>query len=109
MSTGIVLEKTQSDILSQSWRISAQDTLTAYREAYNGSFPVHEKVEDILKVSSLDDIVEHFCIKKHSGKATLKHARTLFSHNSKDIEKWAFKGQSASSMGISISLCIQQV
>ena len=34
MPTGIVLDKTQSDILNQSWRISAPDKLTAYREAY---------------------------------------------------------------------------
>ena len=108
LSTGIVLDKTQSDILSQSWRISAPDKLTAYREAYKSSFPVHETAEDILKVPSLDDIVEHFLIKKHSGKATFKHARTLFSHNWKDIEKLAFKGQSAAQMGIIITLYIQQ-
>ena len=108
LSTGIVLDKTQSDILSQSWRISAPDKLTAYREAYKSSFPVHEKAEDILKVPSLDAIVEHFLIKKHSGKATFKHARTLFSHNWKDIEKLAFKGQSAAQMGIIITLYIQQ-
>ena len=77
LSTGIALDKTQSDIFSQSWRISAPDKLTAYREAYKNSFPVHEQAEDILKAPSLDDTIEHFLIKKHLGKATFKHARTL--------------------------------
>ena len=90
LSTDIALDKPQSDILSQSWRISAPDKLTAYREAYKRSFPVHVKAEVILKVPSLDDIVEHFLIKKHSGKSEFKHARTFLSHNWKDIEKLAF-------------------
>ena len=94
--------------LCQSWRISALDKLTAYREAYKSSFPVHKKAEDILKVPSLDDIVEHFFIQSHSGKATFKNARTLFSHNWKDIAKLACKGQSAAQMGIIIILYIQQ-
>ena len=41
VSTGIVLDKPQSNITSQSWRISAPDKLTAYREAYKSSIPVH--------------------------------------------------------------------
>ena len=41
MSIGIVLDKTQSNILSQSWRISVPDKLTAYKEACKSSFPVH--------------------------------------------------------------------
>ncbi|MCG8046013.1 MAG: hypothetical protein N0E48_10200, partial [Candidatus Thiodiazotropha endolucinida] len=47
---GILLDKTQTDILNESWRISAPIKLTAYREAYKGSFPVHDKAEEMLKV-----------------------------------------------------------
>ena len=53
---GILLDKSQSDILNEFWRISAPIKLIAYRDAYKSSFPVHEKVEDMLKVPSLDYI-----------------------------------------------------
>ena len=67
--------------ISQCWRKAAADKLTAYRDFYRNSIPVHEKSEDILKVRSLDDIVEHFLIKPCSGNAAFKHERTLFSHH----------------------------
>ena len=44
---GILLDKTQIDILNESWRVSVPFKLTAYREAYKGSFPVHEKAGDV--------------------------------------------------------------
>ena len=57
---GVLLEQAQCDILNESRRISKPSRLTAYR------------------VPSLDYIVEHFLIKQHSGKATFKRARSLF-------------------------------
>ena len=69
---GVLLDKAQCDILNVSWRISTPSRLTAYRDSYKNSFPVHERSEEFPKVPSLDDIVEHFLSKRHSGKATFK-------------------------------------
>ena len=54
----------------------------------------------MLKVPSLYDTVELFLI---NMQGMFKHARTLFSHNWKDIEKLAFMGQSAAQMRIIIT------
>lgn len=83
--TGVILDKTQTDILNESWRISMPYRLTAYRDSYKSSFPVHEKSEEFLKVPSLDDIVEHFLIKCHSGKATFKRSRSFFTPHLKEM------------------------
>ena len=47
-----MLDKSQSDILNQSWRIAAPGRLSAYKESYRNSFPVHENAEEGLKVPS---------------------------------------------------------
>ena len=105
---GVLLDKAQRDILNESWRISTPSRLTAYRDSYKNSFPVHERSEEFLKVPSLDDIVEHFLIKRHSGKATFKWARSLFTAHLKEMERLAFQGQTAARMGIIISLYEQR-
>ena len=87
---GVLLDKAQCDILNVSWRISTPSRLTAYTDSYQNSFPEHERSEEFLKVPSLDDIVEHFLIKRHSGKATFKWARSLFTAHLKEMERLAF-------------------
>ena len=80
------MDQAQCDILNESWRISTLSRRTAYR------------------VPSLDDIMEHFLIKRHSGKATFKRARSLFTADLKEMERLTFQGQTAACMGIIISL-----
>lgn len=80
VSTGIMLDKSQSDTLAQSWRTEQPDKLTAYRENYKSHFPLQDKTEEFLKVPSLDDIVETFLIKRFSTKACFKRAKSL-THN----------------------------
>ena len=106
--TGVVLDKAQTDILNESWRINMPYRLTAYRDSYKSSFLVHEKSEEFHKVPSLDDIVEHFLIKRHSGKATFKRPRSLFTPHLKEMERLAFQGQSAARMAIVTSLYEQR-
>ncbi|CAG2211786.1 TGM1 [Mytilus edulis] len=48
-SGGLILDKSQIDILSGSWRCKNPERLTAYNDEYRHSFPVHEKTSDILK------------------------------------------------------------
>ena len=57
---GLRMDQSQADILLESWRSSQPDRLTAYKEHYKSSFPLHDKSEEVLKVPSLDDIVESF-------------------------------------------------
>ena len=78
-----LLNKAQYDILNGSWRISAATRLTAYRD--KNYFPVHEKSEQFQRVPSVVDIVEHFLIKHHSGKATFKRSRSLFTAHLKEM------------------------
>ena len=103
---GIVLDESQSDVLNESWRIKAPNDLSAYKDSYRSSFPVNEQSVDMLQVPSLDDIVETFLIRRHSQKTTFQMAKSLFTQHLKEIEKFAFQGQTAARMGIVITLYI---
>ena len=87
---GIMLDKKQSDIIDQSWKIAAPGRLSAYKESYRNSLPGHENAEEGLKVPSLDDIVETFLIKRHSTRAVFKRNRSLYTQHLKEIERLAF-------------------
>ena len=106
--TRILLDESQTSVLNASWRIKAPSKLSSYKDSYRSSFPVNEKSEDMLRVPSLDDIIETFLIRRHSPKATFKKSRGLFTQHLKEIEKFAFQGQTAAMMGIVIILYIQQ-
>ena len=69
---GILLDKSQYDILDHSRRISTQGRRSAYKESYGNSFLVHANAEDGLKVPSFDGIVETFLINTHSVRAVVK-------------------------------------
>lgn len=104
---GLCLDKTQIDILNNSWRCQAPDKLSAYRESSKQSFPVSEDAEKVLKVPSLDDLTERLLIKKHGRRAAFGSTQSLFSQPFKSLEKIAYQGQIAARMGI-VSLCYTQ-
>ena len=64
-----MLDESQTEILNEFWRIKAPSELSAYKDSYISSFPVNEKSEDMLKVLSLDDIIETFLIGRYSSKS----------------------------------------
>lgn len=98
-----------TEILSESWRSCQSDKLTAYKENYKSSFPIREKSEDLLKVPSLDDIVETFLIKRFSTKACFRRTRSLHTQHLREIERLAYQGQLAAKIGISITVYMHKL
>ena len=69
VSSGIILDQSQMDILSHSWRSENPDRLSCYKEEYRAAFPVHSKSESFLQVPGLDDLTEPMLQKRHGSKA----------------------------------------
>ena len=106
-NSGLLLDKTQIDIISSSLRSQMTDKLLAYKDSYKQSFPIQESTEKLLQVPTLDDLTEKLLIQKHGRLATFGTSQSLFFQPYKSIEKIAFQGQVAARMGI-ISLCYSQ-
>ena len=106
-NSGLLLDKTQIDIISSSLRSQMPDKLSAYKDSYKQSFPIQESTKKLLQVPNLDDLTERLLIKKHGHLATFGASQSLFSQPYKSIERIAFQGQVAARMGI-ISLCYSQ-
>ena len=104
---GLFLDKTQIDILENTWHCKFPDKLSAYRETSKQSFPVGKSAEDFLQVPSLDELTERLLVKKHGHKAGFGNSRSLFSQPYKSIEKIAYQGQVAARLGV-VSLCYTQ-
>ena len=107
---GLVLDKSQIEVLAGSWRCSNPDKLTAYSEEYRAKFPVHNKSLEQLEVPSLDKLTSDLLVKRHGNKAysSTSKKNTLYSPFMKSVEKLAYQGQVASRMGIVSSAYIQQ-
>ena len=101
------MDKTQIDILENTWHCKFPDKLSAYRETSKQSFPVGKSAEDFLQVPSLDELTERLLVKKHGHKAGFGNSRSLFSQPYKSIEKIAYQGQVAARLGV-VSLCYTQ-
>ena len=108
-SVGLVLDKSQVEILSGSWHCENPVKLTAYSEEYRTTFPVHEKFKKDLDVPTLDSFISDLFVKKHGQRAfSASSKKTLYSQFMKSIEKLAFQGQNAARMGIITTAYIQQ-
>ena len=57
---GLTLDKTQIDILNQSWHCKAPVKISAYKDSYKDSLPIRERAEQYLQ----DDLTEILLIKK---------------------------------------------
>lgn len=104
---GIVLDDSQKQIISQSYRIENPERLTSYKDSYRHSFPVSECCEDFFKVPKLDDTVESLLVKKYGHKAAFGNTPSLFTKSMRSIERLAFQGQLASRMGM-VMCCYSQ-
>ena len=104
---GLTLDNAQIEIINTSWRSQAPDKMTAYKDSYRQSFPIHESAEALLQVPSLDELTERLLIKRHGRRAAYGSSQSLFSQPFKSIEKIAYQGQVASRMGL-ISVCYLQ-
>lgn len=108
---GLIFDTSQLEILSSSWHIENPEQLTAYKDEYRVSFPLHESNKQVLNVPKFDSIVEQLVLEKHGKKSantnTSQHVK-LHSQPAKSIEKFAFQGQTASRMGVIVNAYIQQ-
>ncbi|CAG2251467.1 unnamed protein product [Mytilus edulis] len=109
-SVGLVLDKSQIDILSGSWHCEKPEKITAYNEQYKLCFPVHESSEKHLDIPSLDSFTSDLLVKKHGQKAftVSNKKKTLYTPFLKSVEKLAYQGQAAAKMGIVSSSYMQQ-
>ena len=71
-NSGLLLDKTQIDIISSSLRSQMPDNLSAYEDSYKQSFPIQESTEKLLQVPSLDDLKERLLIKKTGSSCNFK-------------------------------------
>ena len=107
--SGIQIDESQKQVLSNSWRSSNPNTVSAFAEENKDDFPVHEDTEKFLQVPSIDDLIGRCLIKKHGRKAAFtKTGRSLYSQPSKMVEKIAYRGQQAAYMGIVMHMYMQQ-
>lgn len=108
---GLLIDKSQREVLDLSWRSSKPNSVTAFAEENLDLFPLDEKTEKYLDVPSIDPLVESALIKRHGSKASFSKGNkgsTLFSQPCKMIEKMAYRGQQAARLGIVMQLYTQQ-
>ncbi|KAH3840430.1 hypothetical protein DPMN_113879 [Dreissena polymorpha] len=94
------------NILKQSWRSTEPSKISALRDSYKNSYPVSDSTEEMLKVPSLDDIVDSLLLKRFGSKAGTK-SQSLHTQPLKSLEKMAYQGQHAARMGIIVNVYIQ--
>lgn len=106
---GIILDKSQIDLLSKSWRAENPDRISCYKDEYRQAFPVHESSENMLLVPGLDDLIEPMLQKRH-GKLFKPWGKSkqLCTQPLKSIESLAFQGQLAARMNILAIAYLQQ-
>lgn len=106
--TGLVLDKSQEEVLNSVWRCPEPNKLSTFKLESLENFTVSEEFKPVLKVPSLDPIVDSLLKDRYGSKASYKDGHSLYSTSYKNIEKLAFKGQSASSVALTMIMYLQQ-
>lgn len=108
--SGLLIDQTQVDILSSSWRSQNPERISAYREEYKNCFPIHDDSVDFLNVPNLDDLVEVMLRQTHGMKAVKgwDNHRQLYNQPYKQIEKLGYQGQLGARMNIISIMYMQQ-
>ena len=70
--TGLVPDKTQEQIIQQSWRSEEPSKLSAYKADTYNSFKLDKGFENLLAVPSLDSIVDPLLKHRYGKKASFK-------------------------------------
>ena len=106
--SGIVLDKSQIEVIENSYRCKQPNYLSSFAEDNYDSFPVDSESEQILAVPTLDSLVEVAMKKKHGPRASFSKGKELYSQPAKMIEKISYKGQQAARLGLVIQSYVQQ-
>lgn len=105
---GIVLDKSQIEVIENGYRCKQPNYLSAFAEENFDLFPVDEEHVKFLEVPTLDSLIEVCLMKKYGAKASFSKGKELFTQPAKMIEKIAYKGQQAARLGLVIQTYIQQ-
>ena len=105
---GISLDKSQVQVLENSYRCKQPNFLTAFSEENNDLFPVDTNAEKILEVPSLDSLIECCLTKRYGSNASFAKGKNLHTQPARMVEKIAYKGQQAARLGLVMQMYIQQ-
>jgi hypothetical protein len=105
---GLILDKSQEEILKSVWRCPEPNKMSTFKLESLENFTVSEDFKQLLKVPSLDPIVDSLLKDRYGSKASYKDGHSLYSSSYKNIEKLAYKGQSASSVALTMIMYMQQ-
>ena len=99
---GIVLDKSQIEVIESSLRCNEPNFLTAFSEENVDLFPLDEEFEKFLKVPSLDSIFDCCLVKRYGNKASFARSKgkVLYTKPCKMVDKICFKGQHAARLGL---------
>lgn len=105
---GISLDKSQIDVIENSWHHKNPSSLSTTFEENFDLFPVDDESEKYLSVPSLEPLVEGCLKKKHGERAKFGKKPALYTQPCKMIEKQAYSGQQSARMAMTMQIYVQQ-
>ncbi|CAC5396446.1 unnamed protein product [Mytilus coruscus] len=86
-SVGLVLDKSQIEILSGSWHCEKPEKVTAYNEQYKLCFPIYESSEKHL--AALGTLIETLSEKEVNMDRAVQQVRDIFAMSTKSVDQVA--------------------